>query len=189
MQFLLSFMFILMFQIEMESRRNDGADDDAHESDLQLVGEKRLPVFSQHGTHVDQKYRPRHGTDDGKDREFREGKLRDARRQGNEGTDPRKQTAGKDRNAAIGLKPVFCGDHFFRAHTAFLRVAKDHVAPALVAHVVGGQRADQPSQCADQDRRPEGEDTLRDEETRKAQNDSERKDMMNSINMILLKNG
>ena len=155
----------------MESRCDDGADDDADKSDLQLVREERMPVFSQHGTHVDQKYGPGDSADDGQDREFREGKLCDARRQGNEGTDPRKQTAGKDRNAAVGLKPVFGGDHFFRAHTAFLCVAKDHVAPALVAHVVGGQGADQPSQCADQDRRPEGEDTLRDEETRKAQND------------------
>ena len=72
MQFLLSFMFIiLMFLIEMESRCDDGADDDADKSDLQLVREERMPVFSQHGTHVDQKYGPGDRADDGQDREFR----------------------------------------------------------------------------------------------------------------------
>ena len=127
-----------------------------------------MPVFSQYGTHVDQEYGPGDRADEGKDREFREGELRNARRQRNEGTDPRKQTTSKDRNAAVGLKPVLGGDHFFRAHTALLRVAKDHVAPALVAHVVGGQRADESGQRADQDGRPEGEDALRDEEACKA---------------------
>ena len=78
---------ILMFRIEMESRCDDGADDDADKSDLQLVREERMPVFSQHGTHVDQKYGPGDRADDGQDREFREGKLCDARRQGNEGTE------------------------------------------------------------------------------------------------------
>ena len=55
----------------MESRCDDGADDDADKSDLQLVREERMPVFSQHGTHVDQKYGPGDSADDGQDREFR----------------------------------------------------------------------------------------------------------------------
>lgn len=97
----------------MESRCDDGADDEADKSDLQLVGEEQMPVFSQYDTHVNQEYGPGDRANDGKDREFPEGELCDARRQGNEGTDPRKQTTGKDRNAAVGLKPVLGGDHFF----------------------------------------------------------------------------